>query len=115
MAAIDAATQRAEAAASRAEKSAEIADRAASQAFDASVRALEIAYEADHSKQRAENAVSRMEFFCAQSVPGYGIPPHGHHHRQIKPVHFSKRRHSAPNGAIAREFRRTRALSPLML
>ena len=70
MVTIDAATKRSEAAANRAEKSAEIADLAASRAFDASVRALGFAEAAEKNKKRAEDSVSRMEYFDAKSVLG---------------------------------------------
>jgi hypothetical protein len=67
---IDAATKRSETAANRAERSAEIADVAASHSDDASVRALELAAAAEKSKKRAEDSVSRMEYFDPKSVLG---------------------------------------------
>ena len=67
IAAINVATERSEAAANRAEKSAERTDRSASQAFDTSVRVLELEDSAEQSRKGAQDSVSRMEAFWANS------------------------------------------------
>lgn len=70
MVTIEAATKRSEAAATRAEESAETADLAASHSYEASVRALGLAEAAERSKKRAEDSVTRMEYFDPKLVPG---------------------------------------------